>query len=263
MNRFLVVGMKKSGTTYLHEQLRTLNQVYVPPLKETHFLLHQSLERRVHLFKQYISNGKNYTDENDLQFLENFFVNLLKPNIENYMELISSNCNYSGECDPELILLEKGKIEALAREKFKIVCCLRHPVDRFFSHIKMIISDKNINPNEFLNHYLRADIKKLQHQINHSLYRIMITRWRSVYTHSDILFIDDKKLRSDKKKTMEKILQFITDGDFLKIDDHQVVCDKNVGSKWKLDADLKERLDKMFEEDIEVYSTEMNKINLS
>jgi len=262
MNRFLVVGMKKSGTTYLHEQLRTLNQVYVPPLKETHFL-YQSLERRAHLLKQYISNGKNYTDENDLQFLENFFVNLLKPNIENYMELISSNCNYSGECDPELILLEREKIEALAREKFKIVCCLRHPVDRFFSHIKMNIQDKNINPNEFLNHYLRADKKKLQHPINHSLYRITIPRWRSVYTHSDILFIDDKKLRSDKKKTMEKILQFITDGDFLKIDDHQVVCDKNVGSKWKLDADLKERLDKMFEEDIDIYSTEMNKINLS
>lgn len=261
MNRFLIIGMKKSATTYLHEQLRELNDIYVPPLKETHFLTKHSLDRRVFLFKRYISGEIRYSDENDLKFFENFFVNLLEPNIQNYKKLISSNFKYTGECDPELILLEKDKIEALRQEKFKIVCCLRHPVDRFFSHCKMLISNKDLNPNEVLKAILREDVNKLQHQIKHSRYRVTVERWKSIFGYSDISFVDDKKLRSEKRKTMEHILGFITDGDFSGIEDDKLVKDKNVGSHWKLDGELREELDILFAEDINVYSAEINKSN--
>tara|TARA_B110000208_G_C11744906_1_gene421387 strand:+ start:542 stop:1333 length:792 start_codon:yes stop_codon:yes gene_type:complete len=261
MKKFLVVGMKKSGTTYLHEQMRALNQIYVPPLKETHFLLNNNLDRRTFLFKDYIQKGEKFSDENDHRFLENLFVNLPGPTVENYIKLMSSNCEISGECDPELILLENEKIRVLAQENFKIVCILRHPVDRFFSHVKMIIPDKNKNPNQIIKTILANDVKELQHQVNHSCYQVLIHKWKSIYDSSNLLFVDDKNLRNKKKKTMEKILSFISDEAFSRLDDDQLVDDKNVGSKWVLDGDLREALNRFFEKDIDSYQSEINNIS--
>jgi argonaute-like protein implicated in RNA metabolism and viral defense len=174
---------------------------------------------------------------------------------------MSSNCEISGECDPELILLENEKIRVLAQENFKIVCILRHPVDRFFSHVKMIIPDKNKNPNQIIKTILANDVKELQHQVNHSCYQVLIHKWKSIYDSSNLLFVDDKNLRNKKKKTMEKILSFISDEAFSRLDDDQLVDDKNVGSKWVLDGDLREALNRFFEKDIDSYQSEINNIS--
>ena len=51
MNYFLIIGVKKGGTTFLHNQLRLFSAINVPFIKETHFLF-PMVEKRKKNFKK-------------------------------------------------------------------------------------------------------------------------------------------------------------------------------------------------------------------
>lgn len=249
MSHFLVIGAKKSGTTYIHSQLREINGINVPPLKETHFLLPQYQQRRTVLYNEYI-NGKEMFLENDRHFLVNYFLSQEQVSCEKYLELLATDEEFNGECDPELMLLSPEYIKELASADVKIICVLRHPVDRFFSHIKMIINDEQIDPNMVI----RQKFNELKHQINHSLYRQTIKNWTEVFASENILFIDNKKLLNDRRKELLRLVAFISEGKILDIPDNTIIEKNiNVGSDWKIDEDLALTLNNTFNEDVAQY----------
>ena len=252
--KFLVIGAKKAGTTYVHEQLRTLSEIFVPPLKETHFLLPFDLERKKTLYGEFLEKQYNCESQYDKQFLKSYFLDNSTKSVEKYEEILSSGSNLFGECDPELMLLDKKWIQQLKESNFKIVCILRNPVDRFFSHVKMI-TQTGIDPNKVI-----ADkFGELKHQIHHSLYHIVINAWKSVYGE-DILFVDQKELRVDRLTTINKIVSYISSDQLDNVYQDQIIShDINVGSSHSIDPDIKIQLESFFAKDLDFFHSLIKK----
>jgi len=250
--RFVVIGMKKAGTTFLHEQLRRLKFVQVPPLKESHYLLPQRNARKQVLYKNYLESDQSLIcNEMDRRFIERYFLDRGSASIKGYLDLLDAGCRASGECDPELILLDPPKIRDLKDAGVKVVCLLRNPVDRFFSHIKMIVADKTVNPNEVI----RENFQQFQHQINHSLYRHTINNWVSIYGRENIFFVDQSALRDSRVRVINEIVEFITENSFHLGPDEILEDDVNVGSNWILESHLRNELERVFHEDLLLYES--------
>ena len=255
--RFVVIGMKKAGTTFLHQQLRRLKFVQVPPLKESHYLLPQRNNRRKVLYKNYLESDRSLVrDEEDRRFIKRYFLDRAPASIKGYLDLLDAGCRASGECDPELILLDSPRIRDLRDARVKVVCLLRNPVDRFFSHIKMVVADKTVNPNEVI----RENFQQFQHQINHSLYRHTIKNWVSIYGMEEILFIDQRSLRESRARALTGIVEFITENSFPLGPDEILEDDVNVGSDWILESHLRNELERVFHEDIQLYESIVAKV---
>jgi len=256
---FLCVGVKKGGTTFLYDQLREIEDFFLPPIKETHFLLPLSKQRK-NRFKEILSYKlkentfiKNISDE---IFLKKYFYDNDEDTIHNYLKLL--NCDKSkicGEVDPELLLLDKNKIIELSKFNINVVIILRHPIDRFFSHIKMISKKVNENPNILI----KNNFSKYHHQINHSYYRVFLRNWLNNFPKQNLLFIDNKSLRSNRYDAMLKIYRFIKRDHKAKLN-HSLILkrDSNVGSSISLDRKLYESLFVFFKKDIELYEKIIN-----
>lgn len=249
MSFFLIIGVKKGGTTFLHNQLRLFSAINLPFIKETHFLFPMVKKRKKKFQKNFKNLFNSLSNQTDKNFLIKFLSN--KPNnIHNYFNLLSSEKEINGECDPELFLLNKNLIYEISKKNFKIVCLLRDPVQRFFSHVKMIIKDKNLDPNI----YISKNFESLTHQINHSLYSKHLSNWLNIIPNNQILFINSNDLRKYKKETCKKIIRFISDDGNFPFQDSLFIKDEvNVGSEWKLDSKLNIKLQSFFTEDKKIY----------
>lgn len=251
MKYFFIIGAKKSGTTYIHEQLRLVPKLFVPPIKETHFLLPMFRKR----YLKYLNNyNKTFpTHKNELD--QNFFIKFLKKNIivdvKSYLNLLNSKMEFNGECDPELMLLNEVSIRELSKSDCKIICILRDPVDRFFSHVKMTLN-LNQDPNVFID----KNFNSLQHQINHSSYSVFLTNWLKYFSLDRFLFIRSSDLRSKKLQSINKILSFIQGDRFLPLNNSDMIQNEiNVGSDWKINNELNAKLRLYFKKELEFFES--------
>ncbi len=106
---FLCIGAQKSGTTLLYEQLKKIDDLYLPRVKEVHFFDRPS---------SYIKGVQWYKDT--------FFQN-------------PKNLKVLGEITPSYIYLKdipKKIYESLGSDT-KFIVILRNPVDRAYSHYIM------------------------------------------------------------------------------------------------------------------------------
>ncbi len=112
---FLFIGAEKSGTTWFYRRLKEHPDIYLPETKEVHF------------FNKYDSNltERNHYARFDLRWYEDFF-------------RFCDGERAVGEvtpmylCDP----CAPERIKA-ALPEVKLICCLRNPVDRAYSHYWM------------------------------------------------------------------------------------------------------------------------------
>ena len=117
--KFLVIGAAKSGTTSLHEYLRQHPQISLPKRKETYFFI----------------CDKRFTPEPPVYFgqiMDNYIDNL-----EEYLQEFEDKPNASifGEVCPSYLFYPTAaeNIKHYSPD-IKLICILRNPVDRFYSH---------------------------------------------------------------------------------------------------------------------------------
>ncbi|MFB6374220.1 MAG: sulfotransferase domain-containing protein [Bradymonadaceae bacterium] len=111
---FLIIGTEKGGTTWLYEQLRAHPNVYLPPTKEPHF------------FNQYDSNLTSDTNwHRGLEYYRRLFR-------KHDGEAAVGEATPMYLCDPEA----PGRIKETLDE-VRLICLLRDPVDRAYSHYWM------------------------------------------------------------------------------------------------------------------------------
>jgi len=158
---FLGIGAQKAGTTWLHENLKKHPEIFLPKEKEIHFF-----------------NDK-----------------FSKPLNEYQAVFKGQECMLRGEINPGYSVLEKWKIEYLARilPKLKSILILRNPIERAWSHaIMSYVKMHNKTPEEIkLEDWLRHFRNPLS--VKKGNYPQIIKNWQSVYASEQmkILFYDD------------------------------------------------------------------------
>lgn len=219
---FYGIGVQKAGTTWLHSQLRQHPQIFMSPLKEIQYFNHL-----------YIKEHRVWTDEHRLSRIKQMIENSLQQEEVNYrwVEYLAG-CGknelndrwYShffsladdkivGEITPEYSLLPDIGIEHMLRlnADSKFILLLRHPVDRDFSHAKMILDnqgDLGMNNKEIEDKLM--EILDYRGVHSRSEYQVIIERWKKALPNEANLYIGFYDWVKDQpQRLLEEVCTFI------------------------------------------------------
>jgi hypothetical protein len=127
MPAFIVIGAPKAGTTSLHEYLRQNPRISLPLRKETHFFVAD--KNSTPLVEKYL--GRTLENEKPIENLDDYLAEFERKGDEiTYGEVCPSYFFYPNAS----VNIKKYCPDA------KIICILRNPVDRFYSHCRFNIS---------------------------------------------------------------------------------------------------------------------------
>jgi len=224
---FYGIGVQKAGTTWLHAQLRKHPTIYMPNLKEIQYFNHL-----------YIKEHRSWTDEHRLNRINKMLVHALeKDRIDyNWIEYLAK-CGKNkltdewyahffslakgrtiGEITPEYSLLPDEGIEHMVKlnPNAKFILLLRHPVERDFSHAKMILDRQG----KFEQNASGQNSTVLEQQIlevlgyrgvyERSDYKTIIERWKRVLPKEENLYIGFYDwIKERPQQLLEEICNFI------------------------------------------------------
>lgn len=200
---FYGIGVQKAGTTWLHAQLSKHPDIFMPNLKEIQYFNHL-----------YIPDHRGWTDQHRISRLQNMLENAIKAEKVNYDWIAYlANCakneltdewyahffsiagdKIAGEITPEYSLLPDEGIEHMLRlnPEAKFILFLRHPVERDFSHAKMILDhrgqlDQGRSQEEL--DTLLLEVLDYRGVYERSDYQTIIERWKRVLSNQEQLYI--------------------------------------------------------------------------
>ncbi len=185
---FLCIGAQKSGTTLLYEQLKTINEIYMPDTKELHFF----------------DNSEHY-HRGEAFYLKHFEDAAFK--------------QLKGEVTPAYLFIEEApmRIKEFVREKsVKFIVLLRNPVDRAYSQYQMVstIQKKEILSFEQALIYENFRLKEHRDIINFSyirrgFYAKQVLNYFKYFNKEQFLFVMYENFVDNQVLYMNKILSFL------------------------------------------------------
>lgn len=150
---FICVGLPKSGTGWLFDQLKYHPDFWMPPVKELAYLNRPILElkeaerqlrnmkKQPEKHRRWDWSNREQGDDRDYQFLQEATEAIGEaPDIERYMKLFRyKNGALSGDISSGYCALNRNMIKLIAERlpQTKIVLFVRDPVDRAWSHVSM------------------------------------------------------------------------------------------------------------------------------
>ncbi len=174
---FLCIGMGKSGTGWLYDQLVMHPDFWMPPIKEIHYLDRENpkirerrylLLRRLRGGKTKRGRGRPNDRKNEIQFLEEVHAVRGQPmSLEFYASLFRFKGNLiSGDVTPSYCAIPDDQIARIMARfpKLKIIMLLRDPVSRAISHLQMwargekVSSEELQNLDKFLEFFKRSQV---------------------------------------------------------------------------------------------------------
>jgi len=200
---FLCIGAQKAGTTWLHENLRDHPAIWLPPVKELQYFNDLYIpghrewtgkHRRTHGVRAFYQHvDKVPRDMWDYRFLGRT-ADIIGEDISDdwYGRIFTLAAEHQvcGEMTPEYSLLPAEGIEHLLRlaPEVKIILSLRDPIERNWSHIRMIARSL---PDE-----TPADLRRIASfpdVMARADYATIIARWSNFVPSQRnlILFMDD------------------------------------------------------------------------
>ena len=160
---FICIGLQKAGTQWLYDQLQFHPDFWMTPIKELNFFFPQFQNgSAVHAAKRFHENPKKINKVNarrnkegvrplgeaDLVFFENVYGMIDKiRDMDDYARLFAPKGHLlSGDVTPRFSVLDRATIHALADRfpRTKIILMLRDPVERAWSHWRMMISREQV-----------------------------------------------------------------------------------------------------------------------
>lgn len=199
---FLCIGAEKSGTSWLYYNLKKHPQIWMPPVKEIHYL--DEIQRKPtltildRLFDSYFYN-RNWRKI----VKEQIKSNLRHPNLENilwyskylfnprndqwYASLFdTANDKVTGDITPEYSSFKREEVAYVYRimPKSKIIFLMRNPIYRAWSSTLMYERNKGgkFSEAEFIDH-----LNSRRSRINSNYLRI-IKNWQSYYPKEQFFF---------------------------------------------------------------------------
>jgi hypothetical protein len=257
-NFFLCIGAQKAGTSWLDMCLREHPDVAMPPFKELHFFnemnINTSLKNRFFSSKWQHTLWRNKLKETIKflfyfrikEFLWSFRFLFLKRNTKSVgtykkqLQSLSKTAHIYGEITPAYSILQKKIIKVIEKEfpDLKIILILRNPVDREWSHSKMM----------FLNMNNKSDTDKLDNfksffnkKVLRGDYMQTIKNWLSCFSKDQILICFYDKLKDNPFEFLKEITDFLGLSQFDTVPVKDYI---NLGVQKKISPEFEEILTK-------------------
>lgn len=263
-NLLLCVGAQKSGTTWLHAQLKDHPQIGFSHVKEVHYFntIHNG---SVLLARRKINQLEKILKKNRLG-LERYFADLsagkpvnkgvqklLSPVDDSwYEELFAKNRKkYSADFTPEYALLPDAGFANINRvcNKKKIIFIMRDPIDRAKSAIRYYFETQGQNIEDIPAIQLKK-IASSNFILNMSSYELTIKKLDQHFDADELLYLFYEDVMQNKQAAINTVTQFL-DITEIKIAEEQLERKVNVTTNNyvfpdEIDALLKLHLHKTY-----------------
>jgi hypothetical protein len=228
---FIGIGVQKSGTTWLYQQLIQLKHFNLPPVKECHYfdrsksypspsdLSNPFFWSRIRRPKYIAKAFKKISAQKDWYtfrfYLKWYFSNY---NDDWYLSLFNDLDGFTGEITPSYSVLNLEDIQKMYRlaPKAKIILLLRNPVDRAWSqfrhHVKKSAIDRTSSIEE-IKAFINSDVQSLR-----SDYLRAIKNYSKVYPKEQILIGFFDAIVEEPADLLNSIVRFITGQDVSEIE---------------------------------------------
>ncbi len=216
---FLGIGAQKAGTTWLHENLRRHPEIWLPPVKELQYFnqLYLQRDRRwmlAHRRRHGIRALTHHIDQVPREKWNYRLIGRLADIIDAEVSdewygsifALAKPSQACGEVTPHYSLLPDDGIQHIVRlaPEVKIMLSLRDPIERNWSHIRMIATSK---PGEREPDLMR--IAAFPDVMTRANYPAIISRWAQFVPEQRmlILFMDD--ILAQPLKLMADVCRFL------------------------------------------------------
>ncbi|HCS80937.1 MAG TPA: hypothetical protein DIV42_07215 [Alteromonas macleodii] len=220
---FLCIGMQKGGTTWLYDVLKQHPSITNMPAKEFVFFNNFSIpehnewpvyhRRRQALESLRLEITKGSQLERDEKFFERLeWFNLfskLDVDIDWYEKLfdIVPEHKIAGDYSPDYIMLPRKAIRDIKDiyPEIKAVLSVRNPVDRAWSHMKMIVRNEGLDIKDvsnLLNVAKRSDVLRRGHFIED------LENWKDIF-QDDFLYYKFDAINIEPLKIIRKVCDLL------------------------------------------------------
>ncbi len=200
---FLGIGAQKAGTSWLHANLRKHPALWLPPIKELHYFdeiyidgnKKWSRPQRERKSRAVLSSYLKIVPEQewDFKFIREISeIAVAAPDDDWYKGIFSlaASAQICGEVNPDYLLLPDEGVAHVCRlaPDARLIVCLRDPIERNWSHVRMMVAAQGIES--------AAEIEKISLAdgvIVRSDYPRLLDHWSRFVDASRILaiFMDD------------------------------------------------------------------------
>ena len=210
---FIGIGAQKAATTWLWANLRTHPQLWLPIVKELHwfdvkFGRSQYLHRSV--LDRYRPALRAPTLRNVMWLIGFYRAMANGYSDDDYLNLMRCKAGrVSGEITPAYSILAKSDVDHIYRlvaSDCKVLFCMRDPVSRTWSQIRMDCWKQRINVNELSGDQIYALAKKPSIMLR-SDYARTIQNWSVFGQRLGSFFYED--LAEEPAKFLEEVFNFI------------------------------------------------------
>jgi Sulfotransferase family len=200
---FLGIGAQKAGTSWLHANLRKHPGLWLPPIKELHYFdeihidSHQTWSRPLRQRKCRAVLSSYLNKVPDLEWDFKFIAEISEIAIANlnddwYKKIFSlaASAQMCGEVNPDYLPLPDEGIAhvCLLAPDARFIVCLRDPIERNWSHVRMMAANQDIRDPTEIERLSLADGVILR-----SDYPRLLDRWSRFVDSGRMLtiFMDD------------------------------------------------------------------------
>jgi len=221
---FLCIGARKAGTTWLHTNLDKHPEIYLPPVKEMHYLDHSRTwlgqrllgraaylrNARQHLFRT-LADWPRAASMEDLQWALRY---CLWPRSDKWYQSLFPPGGYRicGEVCPGYARLDDKVVASVAHRmpRVRIIYLMRDPIECAWSsagaHFEKKLGTRGV---------FRAEPKHVEgyfakkNSVSHLSYARNLANWERHYPADQIFtsFYDD--LKSDPREVFRRVLSFL------------------------------------------------------
>lgn len=229
---FLAIGPTKTGTAWLYQVLRRHPALKMPSLKEINFFYYWEQGERNRFWIQKLFSkdpvhshyqralrdkiGDNFgklikgqPDWGELRWLLRYFFSGW--NHRWYAKLFDQHA-LSGDISPMYSLLQPASIAGIRAQypDVKIIIGLRDPIDRIWSHAKMMMMKGNgLSGDEMLESTQFSKTVSSSRQFMANDYVALVKNWREHFPEEQIFIYYYEELEADSRRLFERICTFL------------------------------------------------------
>jgi Sulfotransferase family len=216
---FLCIGAQKAGTSWLDRNLRRHPDLWLPPMKELQYFNHVHIpSNRKWTTRQRRERGaqilRNYLDKHDpedwnlrhIARLADITAGPVSDDWYGRIFTLAKPGQLCGEVTPDYATLPEEGIRHLLglSPKVRIILSLRDPIERSWSHLRMIAQTRSMNDMAELE-TMAANID----QLRRGDYPSMIANWRRFIPEDRFLIVFMDDIAAEPLRVMERVCDFL------------------------------------------------------
>ena len=232
--QFLCIGAQKAGTTWLDQQLRGHEDIWLPPMKEVHFFdyvdrpefrkwitWHLRITLRRELLKEVstVDKQKKAIDWKKLEYFSKVMTHPKRFEDEWYKHIFSGAPTKSlkGEITPEYSTISNEGIEHILKlcPDIKVIYIIRDPIKRAASQLKMnMVRNGDFKKSVDTEKNVVTDVELFYKNLKHYSikdrgdYETYIPRWDSKLK-DNILYIPFKEISSNPINVLQNVFKHL------------------------------------------------------